>query len=360
MRVRFRGYVPERMPSGETRHRVRVAGDPKKRIVIPVGPDDPAFSEHYHAARMGQRIEHARPMAVAVNSLDGFIAEYLDHLTAQVAAGRASPLTLKQRRSLLKAACNFLSPERDRMGSLHVDLPQAAMLHIQDCWGSKTGQADNTIKSLSAAYAWGMSRGRVGANPAAGVPRIHKNQGGAVAWSSDDLRAFMAQHGEGTTARLWLLLALFTGARRADLAILGRANEVNRGGVTWLDYQPGKKGSAPASLPMAPQLYEAIRAMVVQGPAYLLTKHGRPFASADSLARSIEDWTAQAKLTGRSSHGVRKGLAGLLAEMRCSEHLIMTILTHTNPVTSSVYTKSADRRAMAVEAVRVMGEFKLW
>ena len=38
VRIRFKGYAPERMKSGEIRHRVRVKGNAKKRMVIPVGP----------------------------------------------------------------------------------------------------------------------------------------------------------------------------------------------------------------------------------------------------------------------------------------------------------------------------------
>lgn len=114
------------------------------------------------------------------------------------------------------------------------------------------------------------------------------------------------------------------------------------------------------SLPMAPQLYEATRAQKIQGPTYLLTRFGRPFKSPDGLSRRVENWTAQAGLINRSSHGVRKALGTLLGELGCSELQIMSILSHTNPTTSSIYTRGAERRAMAAAAMKTLGEVSLW
>ncbi len=60
---------------------------------------------------------------------------------------------------------------------------------------------------------------------------------------------------------------------------------------------------------------------------------------------------------GRSKHGVRKALAELLTEEGCREHQIMSVLSHTQPSTSAIYTKGAERRAMAVETIQVISVF---
>lgn len=361
MQVRFKGYVPERLPSGAIRHRVRVEGQAKRRIVIPVGPDDPAFSEHYFAARAGATKEAApKKPSAPVASLDALVNDYLAALEAKVEGGNASPHTLRQRKSLMLRACDALSPDGDRMGSLHCDLPREAMVHIRDHWGARTAQADNCIKALRSAYEWAMEKGRVRSNPATGVKRVHSSKGGAVPWTPADVKQFLEHHPDGSMPRLWLMLALFTGARRGDLYLLGRGHEVQRNGLTWLDWQPGKKGSAAASLPMAPQLLDATRAMKVQGKTYLLSQHGRPFRSPEVLGNSVQGWTAEAGLSGRSSHGLRKALGGLLGELGCSELQIMSILSHTEPTTSSIYTKSAERRRLAQEAMQMVGGLKLW
>lgn len=360
VQVKFKGYVPERLPSGAIRHRVRVEGQPKRRIVIPVGPDDPAFSEHYYAARMGHSITaEPKEKAAPAASLDALVQDYIAALEVSVEGGNASPHTLRQRRNLMLRACDALSPQGERMGSLHCDMPREAMVHIRDHWGARTAQADNCIKAFRAAYEWATERGRVQENPTTGVRRVHRNKGGATPWTPADLKKFLKHHKEGSTPRLWLLLALFTGARRGDLTVLGRSHETQREGITWLDWQPAKKGSAPASLPMAPQLLQATRTMRVQGRTYLLNKHGRPFRTPEVLGNSVQIWTAEAGLTKRSSHGLRKALGGLLGEMGCSELQIMSILSHTEPTTSSIYTKSAERRRLASEAMHLMGNLKL-
>ena len=352
MKVRFRGYVPETLPSGEVRHRVRVEGQPKRRIRIPVGPDDPAFSEYYYAARAGQKPQEPKPRPpVARLSADELARDYLDWVEAQVAGGQMSALTLKQRRSLMGRSLDTTDDTGERIGALHVDLPPEAFVLIRDGWGARTAQADNALKAFSAAYKWAIERGRAQVNPLAGVRRVHIPKGGAVPWSAADLKAFLKRHGPGTSARRWLFLALFTACRIGDVILLGRRHEEMRNGQAWLDWQPGKKGSAFVSIPIAPQLLAELRAATVEGPSYLLNKHGKPYKSPESFRRMVQAWTGQAGLKGRSQHGVRKSMAELLAEAGSSQQQIMAVMAHTKPTTSAIYTKNADRRRLAAAAM---------
>lgn len=353
-KIRFKGYVPERLPSGEIRHRVRVEGNPKRRIRITVGPDHPEFSEHYHAARAGQTVqENARPV-VAAGTLDADVRRYLDMLETQATAGIRSPLTFKQRRSLLTQACDFLAPDgRTRMGALVSPLPRSALVHIRDAWGVRTAQADNCIKAFRAVYS------ELESNPASGIKSVHTSQGGATAWTMADVRRFMDHHPRGTSARMWLMLALFSTARIGDLAKLGRCHEIQRAGVTWLEWQPGKKGSAFVSLPLAPQVIEEARAQTVIGASYILNAHGRPFRSSAALGMRVQRWTAEAGLTNRSSHGVRKGAGGWLAEHGATQHQIMAVMSHSSPKTSEIYTRSAARSRLAADAMQAISGIRL-
>lgn len=348
MRVRFPGYAPERR-KGRMIHRVRVKGDPARRVSIPVGPDDPAFSAHYHAARRGERAEEARQTVATPMSLDALVSAYLDALAADVAHGIASPLTLKQRRPLLRRVCDFPDDlNAGRMGNLHCDLPPAAFRHIIAQFGARTGAADNAIKAMRAAYErmqW------LETNPAAGVKRVHRPRGGATPWSADDVRKFLKAWPLGTMPHVWMMLALFTGARISDLYRLGRAFEVKRAGVTWIEWKPAKKGSSDTAMPMAPQLADAIRATGVIGKTYILSAYGQPYASPEALRNKVQDWTTAAGLTNRSSHGLRKALGGILADAGATEHQIMSVLSHANPTTSAIYTKNAQRARLAADAM---------
>lgn len=353
MRVQLRGYWTERRKDGTTRHRVRVKGDKARKIDLPIGPDHPAFSTHYHAARRGEKLDPPADAAPMTKSLDAMCEAYLTVLERDVRHGLKSHHTLKQRKSLLTKACDMPDDTgTGRMGDLHCDLGAAGVRHIIAQWGAKTGQADNTVKALRAAYErmqWTDS------NPCAGIKKVHKSRGGAVPWSIDDVRDFIAVHPRGTSAHVWLMLALFTGARLDDLHKLGRKMEVTRDGITWIEWQPGKAGSTRTCIPLAPQLVAAIRATGVIGKTYILNNQGQPYASSNALARAVERWTHAAGLERRSSHGLRKALGALLAEAGATQHQIMSVMSHVSPTTSAIYTRSAERTRLAGEAMAAIG-----
>ncbi|WP_092896501.1 tyrosine-type recombinase/integrase [Rhodobacter sp. 24-YEA-8] len=85
-----------------------------------------------------------------------------------------------------------------------------------------------------------------------------------------------------------------------------------------------------------------------------MTDHGKPFSSPESLRNRVQKWCAAAGIVGKSSHGIRKAVAVLLAEAGCSQHQIMAIMAHSQAKTSEVYTKGAQRRAMSGDAMQVL------
>ncbi|MGN7867730.1 tyrosine-type recombinase/integrase [Paracoccus sp. 22332] len=354
MRVNYPGLLIEKHRNGSLRYRVRVEGDKTRRIAIPVGPDDADFLNHYYAARLGASWVPEAKKDVQRQSLDWLMQGYIAHLERLVKAKLASPLTLKQRRSMLRRLCDHVDEDNGRYGDLSMDAPQGAFVKIRDAWTATPAEADNLMKSCRAMYAWAMERGDIGHNPAVGVAKIHKPQGGATPWTASDLKAFKKSHPRGTTAHLWLTLQMFAACRIGDAIWLGRDNEVQRNGETWLEWQPRKKGSAPVALPMLKPLYDATRAAKVVGTAYLLTDKGKPFASPEGLRNRIQKWCAAAGIKGKSSHGIRKAVAELLAEAGCSQHQIMSILAHTQAKTSEVYTKGVQRRALSSDAMQVL------
>ena len=344
----FPGYCAEKR-GGTIRHRVRVKGQKGKKITLPVGPDHEDFSQHYHAARRGHKLDARRAATEApAMSMDKLVQTYLAMLAKDVQHGTAQPPTLKQRRNLLERVCDMPDPDGDRIGALHCDLPPEAMGHIISQWGIATAQADNSMKALRAAYkrcAW------LPHNPAEGIAKVHRSRGGAQPWTPEDVRAFLAVHEPGTAANIWLMLGLFTGARVDDLPRLGRKNEVQRDGMTWLRFQPRKANSVPVEVPVAEQLRKALRASKVIGPAYILNSRGEPFKNGASLAERVRKWTAAAGLERKSSHGLRKALGGLLADAGASQHQIMAVHGHTKPQTSEIYTRSAQRARLASDAM---------
>lgn len=354
VRVDFPGLLIERNRNGSLRYRVRVEGDKRRRITIPVGPDHSDFPHYYYAARTGEIWTPSRSK-VAERSLDWLVGRYMEFLEKMVEAGQMSPATLKQRRSVLSRLCDFEDHEGTRYGNCDMDAPTSAFLEIRDAWANRPGAADNLIKSIRAVYTWAIERDEIAHNPAAGIAPINRNpKGGATPWTPADLKAFKKAHPKGTTAYLWLTLQAFTACRIGDAIWLGREQEVTHNGQVWLEWQPRKKGSAPVSIPMLPPLFEATRAAKIIGPAYVLNEKGRPFASTEALRVRVQRWCSAAGLSGRSSHGVRKAVAELMAESGCSQHQIMAVMAHTEARTSEVYTKGVQRRLLAADGIRAL------
>ncbi|SFQ71385.1 hypothetical protein SAMN05421853_1451 [Roseivivax halotolerans] len=204
MKHRFPGLLKDRTAAGTIRWRVRVEGDRNRKLPIPMGPGEPGFHEHYFAARAGRKLEEKKPEKAITGTLDALCDGYLEWLSERVEDSdiepqhKPSPLTLKGHRSLLRRACDIKDPDGDRMGSLDVDLPKAAIVHIRDSFGSKTGSADNCLKALRAAYRWGEERFGFPKTPSVfEVKKVHKNRGGATPWTVADMRKFLRHHGPG-------------------------------------------------------------------------------------------------------------------------------------------------------------------
>ncbi|MFC3968163.1 tyrosine-type recombinase/integrase [Rhizobium lemnae] len=69
----------------------------------------------------------------------------------------------------------------------------------------------------------------------------------------------------------------------------------------------------------------------------------KPYPSSDAMSAIFKRWRIDAGLAYLSAHGVREGLAELLAEMGCSQYEIMAILGHSEAKTSEVYTRRVER-----------------
>lgn len=347
VRVDYPGLLIERNRNGSPRYRVRVEGMRARRITLPVGPDDPDFAHHYLAARAGE-LWTPTTAPVVEQSLEWLVKRYLDHFDRTVAAGSASAATLRQKRSVLGRMLDHRDEDGTRYGDCDIDAPTRAFLDIRDAWAATPGAADNLIRSIRSMYAWAIEREIIDHNPAAGIASINTGAaGGATPWTAAEIKRFKEVHPKGTTAHLWLTLQAFTACRVGDAIWLGRAQEVTREGQIWLDWQPRKKGSAFVSIPMAAPLYDETRAQTVIGQAYILSDRGTPFSNVESLRNRIRRWCDAAGLPDRSSHGIRKAVAQMMAEAGCTQHQIMSVMAHTQAKTSEIYTKGVERRKLA-------------
>lgn len=348
LKIDLPGLLIERTRAGAVFYRVRTEKDKTKRIALCVTPDHPAFMEHYRAARAGVRMEKPQdaPAKAIEQSLGWLTYQFADHMQARVAAGLMDRRTAHQREQ-------FYARLRAEYGDKAIAMPRHKLIEFRDSMTATPGAADNMIKSVRALYAWAIDRGLATENPATSIGSINRGTG-ATPWTVEELRAFRGRHPIGTVPHLALTLFMFTACRLDDVIGMGRGNEAKRDGVTFLEWQPGKRGSAAVSVPIMPPLARAIAAQKIIGPTYLLSGLGKPFASGAAFGNKFRVWVDQAGLTDRSPHGIRKAAGELIALEGASQYHIMAVHGHTQAKTSEIYTRGVDRAKLANEAMQML------
>lgn len=354
MKVYYPGLLMESLPSGSVRYRVRPEGDKGKRIRIHCVPGDEDFQRQYLAARRGEQPE---PLKAASDyakpaSIGWLVNRYIEFLAGRVKAGTTSHKTLKKKRNLLLRL--VVDPDRKML------VPREKLIEMQDAMAATPAQADAFIEAVGVMYDWALDRKHVTSNPARDIRKVYVKGDGATPWKAADVCAFFAKHRAGSKAHVAMSVLLWTGCRIEDLTVLGRAHECVIDGVEALRWSPLKKGSSDVAIPLLPPLKIATRAPTVQGATYVLGRGGKPFSSGDSMSAMFKRWCRDAGLAHLSAHGVRKGLAELLAEMGCSQYEIMAVLGHSEAKTSEVYTRRVERWKLARSAIERVDVAHAW
>lgn len=354
MKVDYPGLLEEPLPSGGIRYRVRVQGEPKRRIRIHCKPGDEDFQRQYLAARAGEKPVPLKAASdYAKEKSVGWLANlYFEHLEKRVMAGTASAKTLKKKRNLLNRL--LVRPDRRML------IPQEKLIEMKDDMAATPAQADAFIEAVAVMYDWAMKRKHVRSNPARGIEKVYEKGEGATPWNAANVKQFFAKHKQGTKAHVAMSILLWTGCRIEDTTILGRSHECVIDGIAALRWQPSKKGSTEVVIPILPPLKEATRAPKIQGATYLLGRGGKPYSSGDSASATFKGWCVDAGLPHLSAHGVRKGLGELLAELGCSQYEIMAIHGHSEAKTSEVYTRRVERWKLALKAMDKVAKSKAW
>lgn len=335
MRLPF--VTEERLPSGAMRYRFRRG---TVKVTLRGEPGSREFLDHYSSLRDGVPIPQSRAVRGSVEWLVGL---YLKELERRVEANLASPLTLKGHR-------HHLGRLVDEYGQKDAAMPRSAVILLHDKYMSTPGAADNLLKAIAAMYKWAINRQHVTCdNPTRDVKRNRVKTGGFKPWSSDDIIAYLEHHKPGTMARRALILAMATTARRSDLCRLGRQNEFIRDGRTWLRWKQAKAPHGLVEMPMPSALIEELRG--TGNMTYILNGYGAPFSVA-GLGNKFRTWANDAKLAGRSLHGVRKGLSSILTSNGATSVEIDVLLGHEmgSPETR-VYIREAERARLAADVI---------
>jgi len=204
-------------------------------------------------------------------------------------------------------------------------------------------------------FKWAAKEGRIPDDPTLGVTREKAKSKGYRTWSEDQIARFEAKHPIGSKARLAFALLLYTGQRRSDVVCMGLQDVHND--VPTIDQRKTEGGEeAHIEIPVHPKLREIIDATPTVGvKTFLVTHFGNPY-TAPGFGNWFRELCDQAECPDVSAHGLRKATARRLAEIGCSANQIASITGHASLSEVQRYTKAADRKRMAREAMSKLVE----
>lgn len=207
--------------------------------------------------------------------------------------------------------------------------------------------ADNFIKTMRALFRWAVEAQHMPENPAAAVKMFKAKTEGFPPWTEDDVARYRRKWPLGTRQRLALELLRYTGLRRGDAVRLGRQHIQD--GVAILK---AEKTGVELFVPILPELAAAIAACPTGDLAFIVGDDGRPLTK-EGFGNLFRKWCREAKVQA-SAHGLRKLAATTVAEAGASEMQLQALFGWTTGSQSAVYTKAASRKALSIEAARMM------
>jgi integrase len=224
--------------------------------------------------------------------------------------------------------------------------------HIKDIIGAKANTpeaANNLLKVLRVLLNHAVEVGMIASNPAVGVKRYRSRGGeGIHTWTEAEVAQFEARHPIGTKARLALELLLGTGQRRSDVVRMGWQHR--KGDEIAVRQQ---KTDEALLIPMELSLVQAVAAVPKTNLTFLVTERGAPFTAA-GFGNWFRDRCNEAELPQCSAHGLRKLAATRLANAGCSTDQVKAITGHKSLSEVARYTKAADQRRLARQAMSIL------
>lgn len=340
-----RNGLPPNVTEFQDRHgkwhlRFRAKGQPTYYFKYKPGTEE--FRAELEACRAGDAAPASRTSTrTKPGSISALIAVYY-----------STPAFTGLAVSSKKTYRNVLERFRQEHGEKSVATLQR--VHIKAMLGAmadRPGAANGLLDKLRLLMQLALDEGWRKDDPTQGIKGFRINSDGFHTWTEDEIAAFEARHLPGSMARRALSIMLYTGQRRSDAITAGRQHvSANRIRVRQ------QKTGTHLSIPLHPTLQAELALAPADTMTFLMTEHGRPFASSASFGNKMRDWCNQAGLPHCTAHGLRKAAARRLAEAGCTNQQIKAITGHVTDSEVSRYTAAANQAHLADQAMLAVAE----
>lgn len=338
---------------GTMRYYLRIDG---KRICrLPDDIQSEGFSKAYWKARheaapLLQRSVEPQTISSIVkpSSFRWLCMEYMRGITFK----GLDVTTQTRRRNILEAAWKQTLSENDPR--LVADMPLSKMTthHLEMLRDRKKDApfaADELLKVLRQVFDTKKDSKLITPNVARLVDPFNAHSDGHDTATPADLERFIEHHGISSKAVLYISIAMYTGLRVSDLALLGPQHR--RGDAFHLRlFKNRNRTPVDLVVTIHPILEGVLATHKVTDLTYLVTEYGRPY-SVKGLGNRISDWFRQAQLPNLTSHSVRKGLATDVAHNEATDNMLEAMFGWRDAKTSKIYTRNAERARLARQTV---------
>jgi integrase len=311
----------------------------------------PAYREALAALESGL-IAARQQLNAAPGSLRWLVERYYDSSSYHMLEAS----TRAVRRRMLDAFCEKHGTKPyARLDAVHI-----AAFRDEKVRAGVPEAANSLLKVLRALFSWAADpEVRLAeCNPCRDVKRIQTRSEGHHTWTVEEVFQFEDRHPVGSKARLAMALMLYTGVRASDAIRLGRQME-RAGRLHFTEYKDRNRNPKDRAIPILPELRAIIDATPSGNFNYLVTEHGKPYASAKAFGNRVKSWCNMAGLPHCTAHGLRKAGATIAAERGVPAHALMALYGWTKLDQAALYTRKVDRMRLADEYMdRVVPERK--
>lgn len=321
----------ERSRHGRVKFFFRVGKGPRTRLPDEYGSDE--FKEAYQAALAAKPLKQPPKSRYSQNTLGWLFDMYEQSAKfASLADG-----TRRARSNIIKGIVKGSGT------ALLEDITEKVVRQGRERRAQTPEAANNFLKTMKAAFSWGVDSGLIDDDPCINVKKIQTKTDGFHTWTVEEIEKYEAIHELGTMARLALDLMMYTGLRRQDACRIGRQHIKNGE----LHYKTGKTDEW-VFLPVVSSLQKSIDATKAGDLTLLLTGKGKPFSTPASFGNWFRDRCVEAGVPGRA-HGLRKAGAVLAAERGATVTQMMVIFGWSSEDMATLYTKQANRKKIGLE-----------
>ena len=318
---------------GKTVWYVRMGKGPRTRIKASFG--SPEFDSAYREALSDER---PQPVGKAARGTLG----WLWTLYRQSIAWRDLSLaTRKQRENIM------LHVLKTAGGEPLSRIDRKAIQKGRERRAATPSQAKNFISAMRGLFTWAVEADLVRIDPTQGIKfkKSKAKAGGFPVWTDDEIGLFERRWPRGTRERVMFDVFLYTGLRRGDAAVVGKQHV--RNGV--ISIQTEKTGMW-VTIPILPELQATLDAGPTGDLAFIANaSNGNPLTK-ESLGNLFAEACKAAGVL-KSAHGLRKAAATNAANHGATVAELEAIFGWAGGQMASLYTRSANRRALSAGAM---------